>query len=131
MICLDANNLHGNAMSKFLGTSEFNWIDNEQFDLNKYTRDSSKGCVREIDLEYPNELQELHNDYPLALDKIEIRREILSEYQLKIEDLYNILIGNVKKLLPNFINKEKYVIHYENLQLYLRLGLKLKKYIAY
>ena len=56
---------------------------------------------------------------------------MLSEYQLKIADLYNISIGNVKKLVSNFLDKEKYVIHYENLQFYLRLGLKLKKYIAF
>ena len=40
-------------------------------------------------------------------------------------------IGNVKKLLPNLFDKEKYVIHYENLKLSLRLGLKLRKYIGY
>ena len=51
---------------------------------------------------------------------------MLSEYQLKIDDLYNIPIGNVKKLVPNLFDKEKYVLHYENLQLYLRLGLKLE-----
>ena len=51
---------------------------------------------------------------------------MLSEYQLKIDDLYNIPIGNVKKLVPNFFDKEKkYVTDYENLKLYLRLGLKL------
>ena len=52
---------------------------------------------------------------------------MLSEYQLKIADLYNIPIGNIKNLVPNFFDKEKYMLHYENLQLYLRLGLKLKK----
>ena len=52
---------------------------------------------------------------------------MLSGYQLKIAVLYNISVGNVKKLVPNFLDKEKYVIHYENLQFYLRLGLKLKK----
>ena len=52
---------------------------------------------------------------------------MLPEYQLKIADLYNIPIGNVKKLLPNLSGKEMCVLHYENLQLYLRLGLKLKK----
>ena len=98
-----------------------------EFDLNKYTSNSSKGCVLEVDLEYPKELRELHNDYPLAPDKIEIKREMLSDYQVKIADLYNIPTGNVKKLVPNFFDKEKYVIHYENLQLYLRLGVKLKK----
>ena len=55
----------------------------------------------------------------------------MHECQLKIADLYNIPIGNVKKLVPNFFDKEKYVIYYENLKLYLRLGLKLKKCIAY
>ena len=69
----------------------------------------------------------LHNGYPLAPDKIEIKREMLSDYQLRIAELCNIPTGNVKKLVPNFFDKEKYVIHYENLQLYLRLGLKLKK----
>ena len=39
-------------------------------------------------------------------------------------------IGNVKKIMPNFFNKEKYVLYYENLHFYLRLRLKLKKYIA-
>ena len=52
---------------------------------------------------------------------------MLSEYQLKIADLSNIPIGNVKNLEPNFFDKEKYVLHYENLELYLRLRLKLKK----
>ena len=49
----------------------------------------------------------------------------MSEYQLNIADVYNIPIGSVKKLLPEY-DKEKCVIHYENLKLYLRVGLKLK-----
>ena len=110
-------------MSKFLSASGFKWINPKEFDLNKYTSNSSKGCVLEVNLEYPKELRELHNDYPLVPDKIEIKREILSEYQLKIANLYNIPIGNVKKLVPNLIDKDKYVIDFENLQLYLRLGL--------
>ena len=55
-------------MSKFLPTSGFKWIDPKEFDFNKYISNSSKGCALEVDLEYPKELQELHNDYPLALD---------------------------------------------------------------
>ena len=50
----------------------------------------------------------------------------MPNYQLKIADIYNIPIGTVKKLVPNFFDKENYVLHYENLQLYLRLGLKPK-----
>ena len=71
---------------------------------------SSKICAREVDLEYPKELRELHNNYPLAPDEIEIKREILSDYQLKIADFYNIPTGNVKILVPNFFDKEKYAI---------------------
>ena len=87
--------MYGYVISKFLPISGFKWIDPKELDLNKYTSNSSKGCVLEVDLEYPKELQELHNDYPLTPDKIEIKREMLSEYQLKIADLYNIPIGNV------------------------------------
>ena len=118
-------------MSKFLSTSRFKWIDPKEFDLNKYTSNSSKGCVLEVDFEYPKELHELHNDYPLAADEIEIKRELFFKYQWKIADLYNIPTGNVKKLVPNLFDKEKYVIHYENLKLCLRLGLKLKNSIPY
>ena len=78
-------------------------------------------------IEYSKELRELHSDYHLAPYEIEIKREMLYEYQLKIADLYNIPIDNVKKLVPDFFDEEKYVLHYENLQLYVKLGLKLKK----
>ena len=61
-------------MSKFLSTSGFKWIDPEESDLNKYTRNSSKRCILKVDLEYPKELQVLYNEYSLAPDKIEIQR---------------------------------------------------------
>ena len=68
--------------------------------------------------------RELRNDYPLALDEIEIKKEMLPGYQLKISDFHNFPIGKVKKLVPNLFGKEKYVLHYNDLQLYLRLRLK-------
>ena len=113
-------------MYNFLPTIGFKWIDPEKFDLNIYTSNSSKICILEVNYEYRKELRELLNDYPLAPDKIEINREMLPKYQLKIADLYNIPIGNVKKIVPNLFDKGKYMIHYENLQLYLRLRLKQK-----
>ena len=73
------NNLRGYAMSKFFPTSWFKWINAKEFDSNKHTSNSSKGCVLEVDLEYPIELRELHNDYSLDLSKIEIKREMLSD----------------------------------------------------
>ena len=87
-------------MPKFLPTSGFTWIDPKEFNLNKWTSNSSEGCVLEVswrNLEYPKELRELHNGYALAPDKIEIKRKMLSDYQLKISDLYQISIGNVTK----------------------------------
>ena len=84
-IHLDTNDLYGYAISKFIPTNGFIWIDPKELDLNKYTSNSSKGCVLEADLEYPKEIRELHNDYPLAPYKIEIKREMLYDYQLKIK----------------------------------------------
>ena len=126
-IYLNGNNFYGYETSKFFSSSGFKWIDSKEIGLSEYTSNSSEGCVLEVGLEYPKKLQELHNDYPLAPNKVEINREMLSEYQLKIAFLYDIPIGNVKKLVPKALDKEKYVIYYENVKLYLRLGLKLKK----
>ena len=84
-------------MSKFLPTSGFKWIDPKKFDLNKYTSNRSKGCVLEVDLEYSKKLQELQNDYPTAPDKIEVKREMLPGYKLKIADHYNIPTCNLEK----------------------------------
>ena len=94
---LDANNLYGYTMHRFHPSRGLKWIDLNRFGLNKYTSNSSKGCFLEVDLEYAKELRELNNGYTLGSDKIEIKREILPDYQLKIADLYNIPTENVKK----------------------------------
>ena len=78
IIYLDSNNLYGYVMPKILPTSGFKWIDPKEFDLNKYTSNSSKVSVLKVDLEYPKELRELHNDYPLAPDKIEVKEKCCS-----------------------------------------------------
>ena len=62
----------------------------------------------------------------MAPDKIEIKKDMY-KHQLMIADFYKISIGNVKKLVTKFFYTEKYVHHYENLQLYVTLVLKLKK----
>ena len=94
-------------MSKFLPESEFKQIDHKELDLNQYTNNSSKECALDADLEDPKELQGLHNDYPLATDKIEIKREVLSEYQLNVADLYNISIGKLKNQCLTFLIKRR------------------------
>ena len=107
IIYLDANNLYVFVMSKYFLRSYFKGIDSKKFDVNKNYSISSKECVLEVDLGYAEELRESHNYYLLAPDKIEIKREMLSDYQLKFADLYNILIGNAKKFVPNFFLMEK------------------------
>ena len=99
----------------------------DDFDLNLVKENSSMGYILEVDLEYPSELHDLHNDYPLAPEKLEIIQSMLSKYCSDIADKYGIKIGGVNKLIPNLRNKEKYVAHYKNLQLYLSLGMKLSK----
>ena len=81
----------------------------------------------EVDLKYPNELHELHNDYPLDPKNLAISGDMLSNYCKKIDDKYEIKVGDVKKIIPNLGSKTSYVVHYRNLQLYLSLGMKLTK----
>ena len=80
-----------------------------------------------MDLEYPQELHNLHNNYPVALEKIKVFNNMLSGYCKRITEKYKISIGQVNKLIPTLREKEEYVLHYRNLQLYLDLGLKIKK----
>ena len=98
----DANNLYGSAMSRPLPVQNFKWMTEDQFEK---WRDYP--CFLEVDLEYPDSLHSLHNDYPLAPERMKI--------------------GKVDKLICNLNDKERYVVHHKTLKFYLKLGLKLKK----
>lgn len=127
---LDANNLYGWAMSQYLPTGGFKWMTQKQIDnidLAKYKEDSKNGLILEVDLKYPQDLHNFHNDYPLAPEKVKVTDSMLSNYSKRIADKYNISTGLVYKLIPTLSNKEKYVLHYRNLQLYIDLGLKVSK----
>ena len=97
---LDANNLYGWVMSKPLPTHGFEWMKVDELETWELYP-----CILEVDLEYPKNLHDLHNDYPLAPEQI--------------------MVNKVSKLIPNLGDKKKYVLHYENLKQYLKLGLKL------
>ena len=97
-----------------------------KIDLGKYKADGKKGLILEVDLEYPQELHDIHNDYPIAPEKVKVSNNMLSAYCKKIAEKY-ISIGLVSKLIPTLRDKKEYVLHYRNLQLYLDLGLKIKK----
>ena len=102
------NNLYGHAMSQYLSYANFKWvksIDKVEQKLMRIKKDSSTGYVLEVDLEHPQELHDIHNDYPLAPEKINIPKEWLSKYCLKIANAHNITTGAVKKLVPNLMNR--------------------------
>ena len=127
---LDANNLYGWAMSQYLPTRNFKWMTDKEIskiDLGKYKADGKKGLILEVDLEYPQELHDIHNDYPIASEKVNVSNNMLSAYCKNIAKKYNISIGLVSKLVPTLRDKKEYVLHYRNLQLYLDLSLKIKK----
>ena len=115
-------------MSEYLPNEDFQWVKNvDGFDVNSVNKKSDVGYLLEVNLEYADELHELHNDYPLDPEKLAVSNDMLSTYCKKIADKYDIKVGDVKKLIPNLGNKTKYVLHYRNLQLYLSLGMKLTK----
>ena len=109
---LDANNLYGWAMSKKLPVHSFKWMSNKEIENlfnNQIVQVWEKTpCILEVDLIYPEELHDLHNDYPLCPERVECDR-------------------GVKKLIPNLRDKNNYVVHYKTLMQYLSLGMKLKK----
>ena len=108
----DANNLYGWAMSLKLPVHSFNWMTNQEIENifnNQIVQVWEKTpCILEVDLEYPEELHDLHNDYPLCPERVECDH-------------------GVKKLIPNLRDKNNYVVHYKTLMQYLSLGMKLKK----
>ena len=77
----DANNLYGYEMSQYLPYSEFKWVNQKEisgFCLNSINGNSSIGYILEVGLNDPDDLHELHNDYPLAPEKVEISQNMLS-----------------------------------------------------
>ena len=112
LMYVDANNLYGCAMSEKLPVHSFKWMSNKEIENifnNRIVQVWEKTpCILEVDLEYPEELHDLHNDYPLCPERVECDK-------------------GVKKLIPNLRHKNNYVIHYKNLMQCLRLGMKLKK----
>ena len=116
---LDANNLHGWAMSKKLPVNGFKWTDtseasalarnniiNEEF-IKNYNENNDKIYIFEVDVKYPKRLHNLHSDLPFLSERMEV--------------------NNCKKLVCNLFNKKKYVAHINTLKQALNHGLIFKK----
>ena len=126
---LDANNLYGWAMSQYLPISGFHWkrVMTTEEEIKKKSRITSKGWILEVDLEYPEELHDAHNNFPLAPEKRATEPWKMSEYQRQLMSELGLEPPNTEKLVLTLEDKEKYVTHYKNLQFYLSQGMKLKK----
>ena len=126
---LDANNLNGWAMIKPLPKSNFKWkrvMPTEEEILNK-KENGKTGWILEVDLEYPRELHEEHDSFPLAPEKKILKKESMSPYQRRVIKDLDLNPPDSKKLLLTLQDKNNYVVHYRNLQFYLKQGMKLKR----
>ncbi|EFA11742.1 hypothetical protein TcasGA2_TC005292 [Tribolium castaneum] len=112
LMYFDVNNLYGAAMSQYLPYGNFRFL--EDFNITEIlnTSDTSNdGYIIECDLEYPTPLHDLHSDLPLAPQHLKPPNS-----KSKLE-----------KLLLTLFPKINYIVHYRNLKMYLRLGLKITK----
>ena len=101
----------------YLPYGEFKWLnqkETDKFDVNLIGENSSVGHMSDVDLEYPDQLHELHNDYPLTPEQLQICHNMLSNY-----------CSNVSNIVPNLGNKSRDVLHYKNPQFCLSIGMKL------
>ena len=104
---LDANNLYGWTMSQPLPTGGFKWTDVNPNEISKLATRTDKGYILEVDVSYPKELQNQHNDLPFICERMEI--------------------NGVEKLVPNLRYKKNYFIHIQASNQVLQHGLRLDR----
>ena len=117
-------------MQQKLPYGGFQWLTNTEInDLNieDFDADDDEGLIVECDLDYPEELFDMHKDYPLAPDSTSITKDMLSDITKQFLDDYKIPFNEQKRLTPNFLPKRNYIVHIKNLKYYIKKGLILKK----
>ena len=92
---LDSNNLYGWAMSQPLPTGGFKWVDVNPNEISELATRTDKGYILEVDVSYPKDLHDSHNDLPFMCEGMEI--------------------NGVEKLVPNLRDKKSYVIQIQAL----------------
>ena len=129
ILYLDANNLYGWAMNQPLPVGGFKWMRTmpTKKQIMSWQAKRQTGFILEVDLEYPQELHDRHNNYPLAPETTQVPGDWYSPYQQALASELGLSKDKTEQLLLTLRDKEKYVLHYRNLQLYLSLGMRLKK----
>ena len=104
---LDANNLYGWAMSQPLPAGGFKWVDVNPNEISEFATRTDKGSILEVEVSYPKDLHDSHNDLPFMCERMEI--------------------NGVEKLAPNLRDKKSYVIHIQAMNQVLQQGLRLDR----
>ena len=104
---LDANNLYGWAMSQPLPIGGFKWVDVNPNEISELATRTDKGYILDVDVSYPKDLHDSHNDLPFMCERMEI--------------------NGVEKLVPNLRDKKSYVIHIQALNQALQHELRLHR----
>ena len=94
-------------MSQLLPIGGFKWVEVKPEEISKLAKLENKGYLLEVDVKYPKELHDFHNDLPFMCKKLKI--------------------NGLEKLVPNLFDKKKYVIHIRALDQALKHGLILEK----
>ena len=124
---LDANSLYSWSMIQYLPYGGFKWIDPGGFNLDNVKADSDKGHILEVDLSYPKELHDAHNEYPYCCEHTTLIDEVLSPYAREIAEKHGLTSGKSSKLVASLNDKTRYVIHEMNLKQAVDSGLILTK----
>ena len=98
--------------------------------IDMYAENPDKGCIVKCDIEYPSELYDAHNDYPLAPERKLVTQDMLSPYAAQMQQELCIGKDTTEKLVPNLQDKTDYVVDIRNLKFYRDHGLKITKVSA-
>ena len=127
----DANNLYGNSLCQPLPTGDFKWLTRQElatFNIAQIPENGKRGYFIEVDLKYPKELHDKHNDLPLAPEKMDVPSDEWSEYTQRVSDHLKLKHKTSGlKLMVSLQDKTRYILHHETLRFYLRQGLVLKR----
>ena len=148
---IDANNLYGYSMIQYLPVSCFMWLTQDAINaftlewLHSIKPDNDLGYIFEIDYTIPEEKHDKFANYPLAPAQKPIHGYMLSPYQKDIirqqframdtdnqlteealEKKIDEYTSSTEKLILDLQPKNKYIVHYRTLQLYVKLGMEIK-----
>src|SRR5277367_4995652 len=132
----DENNLYGNALRQKLPSTEFEWLSEENIaaiDWSNIDTEGEFGYTLNIDLEYPTNIHDKTQDFPLAPEAGKVTEEMLTPYMREQWKARCELRGQnetfkvEKKLLITCHNKKEYVVHFKLLKFYLKMGMNVTR----